>query len=238
MNLVLLKETDICRPGYAVIDGRRFQHLMTINKVALQDELRCGLLNGGVGNGIVTRISATCLEMKICLENDPPEPLPLILVLALPRPKMLRRIIQQVTTLGVKTIYLINAWRVEKSFWNSPVLSEPSLREQMILGLEQGADTILPRIYQRRFFTEFVKEELPDLCQDAVCMTAHPKTDRVCPYGLAQKSVLVVGPEGGFIDREIKTLESAGCAPCHIGPRILKVETAVTALISRLYLSA
>jgi len=164
-----------------------------------------------------------------------PPPLPLTLVLALPRPKMLKRIIESTTSLGVKDIYLINSWRVEKSFWQSPLLNPDHLEKHMILGLEQSRDTMLPRIYQKRFFTRFVKEELPIIAKDSLCMTAHPKTADNCPSGVNKKITLVIGPEGGFIDIEIATLEQSGFASYHIGPRILRVETAVTSLISRLY---
>lgn len=236
MNLVLLFEQDFIKPGYAVLSGRRFEHLKRVNKIAVDDNLTCGLLNGQTGTGRVVKISDHLCEMEVDLYQDPPSPLPLTLIIALPRPKMLRRIIQQATTLGVKDIYLINSWRVEKSFWQTPFLQEDALREQMILGLEQGCDTRLPRIYQKRFFKRFVNEELPGISKDAFCMVAHPKAEAVCPFGINKNAVLVIGPEGGFIDIEIETLEKNGFLSYHIGKRILKVETAVTYLISRLYI--
>ncbi len=236
MNLVLLEQKDFVKDGCVILFGRRFEHLKRVNKIVEDDILTCGFLNGKIGTGRVVKVSDQSVEMIICLDRQPPSPLPLTLILALPRPKMLRRIIQNVTTLGVKTIYLINSWRVEKSFWKSPVLTEDSLREQMILGLEQSCDTTLPTIYKKRFFTQFVNEELADISKGAFCMTAHPKAQAVCPVGVTNESVLVVGPEGGFIDIEIDTLKKVGFLPYHAGKRILKVETAVTYLISRLYI--
>lgn len=236
MNLVLLEPGDFIDRELILLKGRRFRHLISVNKVAKQDTLMCGLLNGKVGTGRVTRVSKDCLEMKVRLDADPPAPLPLTLVLALPRPKMLKRIIESVTSLGVKNIYLINSWRVEKSFWQSPLLDRDQLHEHMILGLEQSRDTILPEIYQKRFFTPFVKEELPQIAKNSLCITAHPKTRKICPSGVNNPITLVIGPEGGFIDVEVETLENQGFSSYHIGQRILKVETAVTYLISRLYL--
>ncbi|WP_300458560.1 16S rRNA (uracil(1498)-N(3))-methyltransferase [Desulfobacula sp.] len=234
MNLVLLETKDFIDPDRVVITGRRFEHLMSVNKIKDRDQLVCGLLNDRIGTGRITRISDDSLEMTVRLDTDPPKPLPLILVLALPRPKMLKRIIESVTSLGVKQIYLINSWRVEKSFWQSPWLNADHLRDQMVLGLEQSRDTILPQIYQRRFFTRFVTEELPMMSTDRLCITAHPKTSTLCPSSVDRETILVIGPEGGFIDIEVDTLEKQGFLSCHIGPRILRVETAVTYLISRL----
>lgn len=236
MNLVLLEQKDFIGSSRARLTGRRFEHLKRVNRVKKSDRLACGLLNGKTGSAEVTKLSADSLELDICLENDPPEPLPLILVLALPRPKMLKRIIESVTSLGVKQIYLINSWRVEKSFWESPVLDQDNLRKYMILGLEQGADTLLPEIHQRRFFTPFVKEEIPEISKGCLCITAHPKATKKCPTAVNRDTVLAVGPEGGFIEREIETFESMGSESCSLGRRILRVETAVTYLISRLFI--
>lgn len=235
MNLVLLENTDFIDDGYIVLKGRRFKHLITVNKVMKNHRLVCGLLNDKIGTGLITKISNHFLEMKIHLDTAPPTPLPLTLVLALPRPKMLKRIIENVTSMGVKKIYLINSWRVEKSFWQSPLLKEDQLRKYMILGLEQSRDTILPQIYQKRFFTRFVNEELPGISKNSLCITAHPKALKNCPSGVNKDITLVIGPEGGFIDIEVATLEKQGFFSYHIGQRILKVETAVTYLISRLY---
>jgi 16S rRNA (uracil1498-N3)-methyltransferase len=235
MNLVLLEPKDFIDPDHVILKGRRFKHLIAVNKVMEKDQMICGLLNGKIGKGLVEKVSHDFIKIKVCFDHDPPEPLPLTLILALPRPKMLKRIIESVTSLGVKAIYLINSWRVEKSFWQSPVLDKDNLRKYMIMGLEQGKDTILPQIYQRRFFTRFVKQELPLIANNTLCVTAHPKSSNICPAGLNKEITLVVGPEGGFIDIEVATLEESGFSSYHIGPRILKVETAVTYLISRLY---
>ncbi|WP_457554123.1 16S rRNA (uracil(1498)-N(3))-methyltransferase [Desulfobacula sp.] len=235
MNLILLDPKDFIDSEHVILKGRRFKHLILVNKVIKNARMICGLLNGKIGTGLITSVSHNCIEMDVCLDYDPPPPLPLTLVLALPRPKMLKRIIESATSLGVKNIYLINSWRVEKSFWQTPLLNQDNLLKYMTLGLEQGRDTVLPKIYQKRFFTGFVKQELPLIAKDSLCMTAHPKASNICPAGLNKKITLVIGPEGGFIDIEVETLEQSGFLSYHIGPRILKVETAVTYLISRLY---
>lgn len=235
MNLVLLENKDFIEEDIVRLEGRRFDHLISVNKVLKNDPLVCGLLNGKVGTGLVTKISNEYLEMKVCLDTDPPAPLPLTLVLALPRPKMLKRIIESMTSLGVKNIYLINSWRVEKSFWQSPVLDPDNLKKYLKLGLEQAKDTVLPKIHQKRFFTRFVNKELPLISKNNLRITAHPKASKICPYSINREITLVIGPEGGLIDLEVETLEKQGFHSYHIGQRILKVETAVTYLISRLY---
>ena len=81
----------------------------------------------------------------------------------------------------------------------------------------------------------FVKNELPEISRSTRCITAHPKTDAPCPAAVNQPVTLAVGPAGGWIDLEVQTFEAVGFAACHMGPRILTVETAVVSLISRLF---
>jgi RsmE family RNA methyltransferase len=194
-----------------------------------------GVAGGKIGTGVVTRIDGEMLEMRVTLDRDPPKPLPLTLVLALPRPKVLNRVIAGVTSLGVKRVFLINAWRVEKSYWKSPRLAEENLLAQRVLGLEQARDTILPEITAHRLFRPFVEDELPSIASGSLALVAHPNAQNECPRDIGQSVTLAIGPEGGFIAEEIASLERIGFAPVSLGPRVLRVETAVAALIGRLY---
>ncbi len=235
MNLVLLEDRDFIQPNRVAITGERFMHVKKIIQATQGSTLACGKINGMTGTGSVISMDRNGFEMEVDLNTAPPPPLPLTLVLALPRPKMLKRILQSVASLGVKQIYLINSWRVEKSFWFSDLLEMEGLERHLKLGLAQAKDTMMPVICLKRYFTAFVKQELADLGKNKIQILAHPKTSQVCPAGVNKEAVLVIGPEGGFIDQEVETLADAGFTPYTIGPRILRVETAVTALISRLY---
>jgi len=245
MNLLLLEPEDFNNPDSGVtlsqagnqvrITGPRFMHIKKVIKPEIGSSLVCGELNGKMGVARVDAMDRQSVDLTITLDQDPPSPLPLTLVLALPRPKMLKRILQAVASMGVKEIYLINSWRVEKSFWLSDLLDSEKLDRHLKLGLAQAKDTLMPKVYLKRYFTSFVKEELSILGQGKKRILAHPKTSQPSPFGVNKDTVLVIGPEGGFIDLEVNTLADSGFEPYHMGPRILRVETAVTALISRLF---
>ncbi len=235
MNLVLLFEEDFVSADRVCLSGRRHDHVRSVLRAGPGDTVACGKFNGQMGAGIIEEMDDHGLVMRLILDRPPPPPVPLILVLALPRPKMLRRIIQNVTALGVKQIYLVNSWRVEKSFWQSPFLEDDQLNGYARLGLEQAKDTMMPDIQKKRFFSRFVKNELPEIARGTRCITAHPRTGARCPAAVNQPVTLAVGPEGGWIDLEVQTFEAVGFAACHMGPRILTVETAVISLISRLF---
>ena len=234
MNLVLLFEDDFVAPGRAQLRGRRLEHVANVHRANVGDELVVGVAGGQIGRGRVLAISPESLELEVILDRDPPPPARVTLVLALPRPKVLNRVIASATSMGVKRIALINAWRVEKSYWSSPRLTPENLRTQSILGLEQARDTILPSISVHRFFRQFVEEELPLLAQGTRPLAAHPPAERPLPRGVPEPVTLAIGPEGGFIAEEITSLERAGFETVSLGERILRVETAVAWAISGL----
>ena len=160
MNLALLFQDDFVATDTAVLTGRRLAHLHSVLKVAEGDLVPVGLVDGDIGKGRVVRLNDTEAVLQVELTTPPPAPLPLTLILAMPRPKMFRRVLQTCATLGVKDIWLINAYKVEKSFWQTPWLSDDNLRENMVLGLEQARDTHLPRLHVRKLFKPFVEDEL------------------------------------------------------------------------------
>ncbi len=137
--------------------------------------------------------------------------------------------------MGIPEIDLINSWRVDKSYWMSPLVSEQNLRMQCILGLEQAGDTILPAIRLQRLFAPFVREELPHIIKGRLALLAHPGGQVAAPRDVAGPVVLAIGPEGGFIEREVNTFRDAGFTAVNLGPRILRVETAFASLIGRLF---
>jgi RsmE family RNA methyltransferase len=240
MNLVMLFEDDFVAPGRVVFSGRRLNHIKQILRSVEGDELRVGLLQGGIGNALIERMTEHAVTLSPVLDEKPPAPLPVTLVLALPRPKMLRRCLQMVAEMGVKQLYLINSVRVEKSYWQSPLLQPDRIRESLLLGLEQARDTLLPEVHQRRRFKPFVEDELPGLIQQAeLSLLAHPLAPACNDLGLAPpitgSSLLCVGPEGGFIPYEVDKIESAGCRPFSLGARIYRVETALPLLLGKLF---
>lgn len=235
MNLALLAETDFVAPDRAVLTGRRLAHLHDILAAQTGDTIPVGRLNGHMGTGEVTALNDTRAEVRVTLNTPPPAPLPLTVVLAMPRPKMFRRVLQTMAALGVKDIWLIHTYKVDKSFWQTPWLEDDALTENLVLGLEQAGDTALPRVRIRRRFKPFVEDELPGLLTERPGLVAHPGTEAPCPHHLAQPATLCIGPEGGFIPYEVDKLTEAGCQPVHLGSRILRVETAVPVLISRLF---
>ncbi|MEK2612083.1 16S rRNA (uracil(1498)-N(3))-methyltransferase [Pseudomonas shirazensis] len=235
MNLLLLEQTDFIAADRVVLADRRFTHMQEIHRVAVGDTLRVGQINGLMGQARVVRLEGHEAELQVSLDQQPPVKLPLTLILAVPRPKMLRRLFQTIATLGVPRLILLNSYKVEKSFWQTPFLTPEAIRENLILGLEQARDTVLPEIIIEKRFKPFVEDRLPAIAADTLGLVGHPGDYPACPRAVQQPVTLAIGPEGGWIPYEVDLLAKAGLQPVQLGARILRVETAVTALLSRIF---
>ncbi|WP_136253579.1 16S rRNA (uracil(1498)-N(3))-methyltransferase [Onishia niordana] len=236
MNLILLDPADLTDDHHAwVRDPRRLRHLTEVHRARPGDELTLGLRGGAIGRGRLVTLNEDGAHFALdALDQAPPPALDIELVLALPRPRMLARTLEHVTALGVKRITLLHTRRVEKSYWQSPELSDEKIHQHLVLGLEQARDTVMPEVELETRFKPFVEDRLPAQLSGRQGLLAHPGMEAACPRGLTAPATLVVGPEGGFIPYEVEALLAAGCQGIHLGSRILRVETAVVALLARL----
>lgn len=235
MNLILLYESDFISDDKVHLSDHRAQHIRSVHRASLGDQLKVGRLNQQMGLGQVVQLDDGGVTLVTHFDTPPPPPLPLTLILALPRPRMLARSLQHISTLGVKKLILLNTKRVEKSYWMSPELKPEKIHSNLILGLEQARDTLLPEVILETQFKPFVEDRLPGIVAGSQGLIAHPGSFHPCPRGIEGQTTLAIGPEGGFIPYEVERLVEAGLQPVHLGERILRVETAVTALLARLF---
>lgn len=231
MNLVLLEPEDL-QDGLWRLSGRRARHVVTVHRVQPGDALRVGIFRGRIGRATVVSVAPDEVVLDAILDEEPPPRSPVDLLLAMPRPKVLRRVLQAASSMGVSRVVLLNAARVEKSYFDSPFLAEESLSEELRLGLEQGRDTVPPEVLVRRRFRPFVEDELDAFFPSEARLLAHPTPDDTKPPPGAERGVIAVGPEGGWVPFEVELFERRGFRPLSLGPRPLRVEVAVPALVA------
>ncbi len=241
MNIILFEKGELTPENRVVLHDHRAKHIVKILKSQPGDSVRMGEVNGGIGTGevlLVQRKYPFVVELAISLSDYQVTSPAIDLLLALPRPIMLKRILSQVTALGIGTIYLINANRVEKSFWDSGILTEEEYRPHLIHGLEQAVDTRLPKIMIYRSFRRFAEEHLPRISDKySSLVIAHPHSGKSLSHCLSKnngKVLYAVGPEGGWVDFEVEKFKDTGMNAFTIGSRILKVDTAVVSIHGRI----
>lgn len=240
MNLVLFTEHELAADRVILTD-RRAEHIRQILGLVSGDRLRVGMINGKMGEGTILSLDDAAVSIRVHLDRQPQPAANVDLILALPRPIMLQRILKQATVLGVDHIHLIRSAKVEKSFFHSPVLHPEKIQSLLLQGLEQAVDTRLPGVSIHQRFKPFVEDVVPKLKGHG--LIAHPGAttkliDVFSGHGQdgAQKVLLAVGPEGGWNDFELACFSRQGFKGFSMGDRILHVDTAVVALLAQLQL--
>ena len=242
MNCILLPAAKFFDNSAYINETKQIEHVNQVLGAKVGDTLKVGQLEGNLGSAIIADITPERILLNnVNLTTAPPPKLNLTVVLALPRPKVLRRLMMDMTALGVRDIILINSYRTQKSYWQSPMLNR--LDEFVLEGLQQGVDTVAPRISLQKRFKPFVEDELVQLITNRAII-AHPYAElsfsqyiqqqsTESSHGSILPSMVFIGPEGGWIDYEVELLARQGCQAVHIGERILRTEAAVNAILGQ-----
>ena len=244
MNCILLPAASFSNKSAHINAVAQIEHVNQVLGAKVGDTLKIGQLEGNLGTAVIADMTPERIDLcEVSLVTAPPPKLDLTVVLALPRPKVLRRLIMDMTALGVRDIILINSYRTQKSYWQSPMLSR--LDEFILEGLQQGVDTVAPRISLQKRFKPFVEDELANLITNRA-IVAHPYAElsfaqyvqqqlesSELPHRSVLPSIVFIGAEGGWIDYEVELLARQGCQTVHIGARILRTEAAVNAILGQ-----
>ncbi len=231
MNLLLLAPDEIGPDGQARLTGRRHLHAREVLRVQAGETLKVGVRGQRCGHATVLTQGDEGLLLQVTLDAEPPPRPGIDVILAIPRPKALKRVIPALASLGVDRVILINAARVEKSYFDSKVLDRAFLDGLIDLGLEQARDTVPPTIELRERFKPFIEDEL-NTFGPSLRLVPHPiATSVLRPVPREQRVVLAIGPDGGWVPFEIDLLVKHGFTPVSLGARILRVEVAVPSVI-------
>lgn len=242
MNVILIAEGEITADSCVVLQDQRSEHIIKVLRSECGDKLRVGVIDGFLGYGQVLQITKRPppgrVMLRVAVAEPPPAKSQIDLILGLPRPIMLKRILAQTASMGVSRIFLINANRVEKSFFSAQLLADDLHRQYLLNGLEQAVDTGVPEVSIHLRFRPFVEDALPIIKKEyACCLVAHPGAPLLHQVGQAASKgrvLLAVGPEGGWIDFEVEKFREQGFATVGLGARILRVDTAVVTLLAQL----
>ena len=243
MNRILLESSEI-RKGVATFGGARAVHVLEVLHGEIGQVLKTGEIDGRIGTGEIIGLSASDDDpwVRVRCEHAEESRRPWVdLILAPPRPRVMKRLLPQLAAIGVGRLVLVGAQKVEKDFWGATLLKEAIYRPLLIDGLMQAGTSILPTLETRRNFRRFLREELDDMFPGTLRLVAHPAA--TATYGDRRQSsavdgcrrpLLAIGPEGGWTDDEVQLLESRGFTRHSLGPRILRTDTAPVALLAQL----
>ena len=235
MNLILLEPGEVGGDCGVTLSGARADHLRHVLHVEPGHEVRIGVVDGPRGVGTVAAVGDNSVVLRCALDTDTPPRPSIDLLLAVPRPKVMRRLWAQIAALGVGRIILTNADKVERNYFDSHILAEETYRPLLIEGLQQARDTRLPIVTIHRQFKVLVEDQLDDLFGTGLRMVADPSASAPLSdvvRGSEERILLAIGPEGGWNAFELGLLAAHGFKPAGMGPRTLRTDTATVALLA------
>jgi RsmE family RNA methyltransferase len=236
MNVILFEPAEMPPDGVVRVTGARAAHLTRVLAVTPGQDVRVGIVDGATGRGVVTDVDGGAVALKCSFREVPPSVPRVDVILAVPRPKVMRRLWAQLSALGVGRIVLTNAERVERHYFDTHILQADAYRPLLIEGLQQARDTRVPAVSVHRRFKVLIEDELDAITGDALRLVAHPGATQ-SPAALVRdhpgrRVVVAVGPEGGWNAFELNLLESRGFQPVALGQRPLRTDTAAVALVA------
>nr|HEX4318680.1 RsmE family RNA methyltransferase [Kofleriaceae bacterium] len=240
MNLLLVDTGELAGDGTCVVRDRRASHLRGVLGVAVGDHVRAGVVGGAAGRARVLAVRDPDNEVELAFELGATAmpALPVDLVLAVPRPKALARVIEIAASFAVRRVDLTNSWRVDKSYLRSPRLAPEVLAHHARLGAEQGATTHVPAVDVHARLMPLLDARWPAgaATPARALLIAHPDAPPLESVASLADVTLAIGPEGGWIQRELDTVVARGFTPISLGDPILRVEAAVAAALGQIIL--
>jgi RsmE family RNA methyltransferase len=234
MNRILFTESEINDGGIIKFTDYRATHILNVLHAKIGQVIRIGILNGPIGDAEITNIDGREITLAPVWGKRPATS-SLNLLLALPRPKILKRLWAPLASLGLNKIIIVNAEKVERNYFDTHWLKQENYHSLLVEGLVQAGDTLLPEIIVHRRLKPFIEDELDTLLPDSTRILAHPRTDKkICDIktNSNRQTLLAVGPEGGWNEFEINLMQQHNFQCITAGTRILRTDIACIALLA------
>jgi RsmE family RNA methyltransferase len=229
VNLILFESSETHSP--LPRHDSRAAHIVDVLRRKVGDTVDTGLVGGPRGKATVTAITDQSLALTFAWENQPPPPLaPIVLIVGLPRPQTVRKILHSATELGVAAVHFVTTEKSERSYAQSSLWSSGEWRRHLLDAAQQAFDTRLPDISHGRKLAEALNslEQSPS----RLALDNYEAPRLLSASTIAAPVTLALGPERGWSARDRETLRAHRFAFAHLGPRVLRTETACVAALA------
>lgn len=211
----------------------RAQHLRKVVRVQADSAVYVGFQGGNRALTRVTRLGDDgSVELQVESTETVPSPLPVHLLIGLPRPHTAKRILFEAASLGVRSLHFVEAERGEPSYVKSSLWGKGEWRERLWLGAEQGFTTHLPEVGMHADLQSAITSlEGPG---HRLVLDNYEGTAALSPMSLLPESrvVLALGSERGWTGNERDVFRKNGWKLVHMGPFVMRAETACTAAVA------
>jgi RsmE family RNA methyltransferase len=232
VNLILFEPAELARP--LPHPDRRARHIIDVLRRQTGDSFDAGLVNGPRGKATLAAITADALHLTFAWGPPPPPPDPIMLLVGLPRPQTARDVLRDATTLGVAAIHFVRTEKSDASYAQSTLWSSGEWRRHLVAGAEQAFDPRIPEVTSGRALADVVATLPAAAARLALDHYESPSPLSGYTGPATLPHVLALGGERGWSGRDRDVLRSGGFHFVHLGPRVLRTETAVIAALALL----
>ncbi|HEX3729472.1 MAG TPA: RsmE family RNA methyltransferase [Opitutaceae bacterium] len=231
MNLILFERDEIERPLRR--EDVRAAHLLEVLRRKEGETFDAGLVDGPRGKGTVAAIGREAITLRFAWGAEPPPLDPIILIVGLPRPQTARKLLQEAASLGVRAIHFVSTEKGEPGYAHSTLWRQGEWRRHLVAGAEQAFDTRLPSVSHGRPLAAVLDGLEEDGLRVALDNYESPQALGACPLPKNPAgAALALGPERGWSAAERDLLRARRFTFAHLGPRVLRAETAAVAALA------
>lgn len=228
MNIILFRQDETEKP-FARSDPR-VRHILEVLRREIGDTTDCGLIDGPRGKAILNSMDKDSVSFEFVWGEEPEALLPIDLIVGLSRPQTSRKILQEATSMGVRSIRFVTTDRGEPSYGTSKLWSTDEWKRLVRAGVEQAFTTRFPEVLMGVSLSEAMNGTPSDSLR--ICMDNYEAKCGLAAIANGAGAVtLAVGSERGWSAAERDLFRESGFALAHLGERPLRTETATIASI-------
>lgn len=235
MNCLIFFPHELIESGSGVtaaLRDQRARHAIELHRVEQGLRLRAAIWGGKLGFAQVVKLTQNEIFFNLECQQTAAKRLAIHLVVAVPRPHLVRKTLQFAAMSGVERVSLVRTDKVVPSYLQSKSLRLQEIEAQLLNGLEQAGDSIAPTVEivssTELFWRELIGSELKNSR-----IRWGDTYSRECSQLSLESGALTLcfGPEAGWSDGERKKFLDLGLEPFSLGARMLRLDVALATAV-------
>ena len=142
MNICLFKTDELNKP--LSLHDQRGEHLIKILHKKVGDTFTAGVVDGKAGIATITKINDDGITFFFEPKWEGKKLNPLEMIIGIPRPIQLKRLLRDIAALGVCKVHLTGTELGEKSYMKSALVEKGSAYKMLLDGTVQAGSTHVP----------------------------------------------------------------------------------------------
>jgi len=211
------------------LSGSEWHHLAHVMRSGVGDRVVLFDGNGNEADAEITTLAKSCASLRILARrtDSPEDDGAIVLATAVPKADRFRWLVEKATELGVVRLIPLQSAR---SVVSPGDLKLDKMRTAVIEACKQSGRNRLMRVEPTMDWETLITTVVPTGDALVADRSGAPLASAIAAVEPGRPVILIVGPEGGLTEGELREAIAAGAKSVSLGPRILRIETAALAL--------